>query len=460
MRCKVTKTLFPWFLVLTLALAAGVATPKPAVALSVYDYFTINYDTEFSESVVGGGDVFYATVEGTADCKQDMPLTVSKGYITSRVVAQHRESGHKATLNPSYTIDIEPFPNEQGETTEAQVVISLAFPSGSPAGIYDIAGELIEAKVRSTFGFWLSVTSYLPSIEELGSVSYQPDEEDFTIVGSIFDLSLYLDSGLSLGDHSFQSDNGGCRLVISDGTLCLTSHGKPLAELTITEMAEPPTPPPGYHVVGLVYQLGPDGATFDPPLTLSLSYETPLVSASIDENELAIGMWDETNSEWIILEDSTTDPTTNTTSAALSHFSAFTILAPTPALNPANFIITDLTIAPEEAKTSEEITISVLLTNSGDLEGIYSLSLEIDETIEDTSDITLSGDSSRRVIFTTQKSVPGTYNVHVNGLSGTFKVEGASPLVSPSWWLIGGIIAAVAAAIAIPLVLRRRRRGI
>jgi hypothetical protein len=458
MKGKVTKTLFPWFLILTLTLASGVITPRPAFALSVYDYFAINYDTEFSKNVIGGGDVFYATVLGTADCKQDMPLTVAKGYITSRVVAQHRESGHKVTLNPSYTIDIEPFPNEQGETTEAQVVIPLAFPSGSPAGTYDIAGELIEAKVKSTLGFWLSVTPYLPAVEELGSVSYQPQNEDFTITGSLFDLAIYLDNGISLGDHVFQSEDGECRLAISDGTLCLTSHGEPLPELTMTQMAEPLAPPPGYLGVGLTYHLGPTGATFDPSLELTLTYDAAMVPAGVAESELVMAIWDEVNAEWVILAGSTINPGTDTITVALSHFSAFTILAPAPVLKPANFTVTNLTIAPEQAKPGEEITISVLVTNTGDLEGICPVILKVDGTVAATSDITLTGDSRQMIIFTTQKDAPGTYNIDVNGLPGTFTIEGATP-GSLSWWLIGGIIAAVAAAITIPLVLRRRRRG-
>jgi hypothetical protein len=315
MRNRLTKTTFLWFLALTLTLAIGVITPRPALALNVYDYFVINYDTEFSQTVIGEGDVFQATISGTADCTQDMPLTVSKGYITSRVVAQHRESDLKATLNPSYTIHIEPFPNEAGETAEANVVISLSFPSGSPAGTYDIAGELIEAKVWSTPAGWLPVTPYLPAVEELGTVSYQPGDEDFTIP------------------------------------------------------------------------------------------------------------------------------------------------APAPAPKPANFAVTNLTIAPTEAKPGEEITISVLAANTGDLEGTCSVILKIAGTVVTASNITLTGDSNQRVTFTIQKDTPGTYDIDVNGLAGTFTVEGAAP-GSLNWWLIGGIIAAAAAAIAIPLALRKRRRGV
>lgn len=451
MRRNITRMKALWLLALTLTLAAGVIAPRPAVALSVYDYFTINYDAEFSQFVVGGGEVFQATVQGTADCKQDLPLSISKGYITSRVVAQHRESGRKITLNPSYTMNIEPFPNEEGETTEAEVVIPLNFPYGTASGTYDIAAEPIEAKVQSALGFWLSVTPYLPSFEELGSVLYQPDDEDFTVTGSVFDLSTYMDNGIFTRDSVFLSDDGRCQLAINRDTLCLTENGEPLSELTMTEMETSPAPPEGYNIAGSVYQLGPPGATFDPPLTLTLTYKASMIPAGAAESELVIGMWDGPNG-WVILDESSLKPGSGTITTALSYLAAFTILAPTPSHS-----VTNLVIAPEEANIGEEITISVLLTNLSHLEGVHTVTLKIDDTVAATSNITLAGDSSQRVTFATQKGVPGAYNVDVNGLSGTFRVAGAA---TGGWnrWLTGGIIAATIAAIAIPMALRRRRR--
>ncbi len=464
MKCKIPERGVLWLLLIMLILATGVfISPRSAAALSIYDYFVINYDTEFSKDEIDGSEVFYATVSGTADCKQDLPLTVSNGYITSRVVAQHRESGHKITLNPSYTINIEPFPNEKGGTTEAHVVISLKFPPGSQAGAYDIAGELIEAKVQSTFGFWFTVTPYLPSTEELGSISYVPgdEDEDAVTIGSVFSLSSYLDNGISTRDFIFQADDARCQLMVKEDTLCLTEDGEPLSELTMSEMGDPPTPPGGSDIIGLIYHLGPDRATFDPPLTLTLAYDEPMIPAGMAEDDLVIAMWDETNDDWVILKDSMVDPSTDTISVAISHFSAFTILAPTPVLSPANFILSSLTIAPEEAESGEEIAISVLVINTGDLEGTYTVVLKIDDAVEATGDIPLADGSRQTVSFTTTKSIAGTYNVNVNGLSGTFEVKGAPPATLPTevnWWLIGVIIAAIATGITVPLVLRQRRR--
>jgi hypothetical protein len=264
--------------------------PKPAAAISVDDYFTYDLDVEFSEDVIDGGEIFYATVDGTATCKQDLPLTVSKGYITSRIVAQHRSSGAKVTLNSRYTINIEPFPSEKGETVGELVVVPLRFPRGARSGTYDIVGELTEAKVTVT-SFSITVTSYLPSSEAMGSVTHVADEDEDIVTGSSFDLYGYTDEhGIFTGDFIFQSDDGMCQLDIDKGTVGLTEDGEPLSEITITEMEEPPVPPTDCTIVGLAYHLGPDGATFDPPITLTLAYDEPLIADGATEDDLAIAM--------------------------------------------------------------------------------------------------------------------------------------------------------------------------
>ena len=90
---------------------------------------------------------------------------------------------------------------------------------------------------------------------------------------------------------------------------------------------------------------------------------------------------------------------------------------------------------------------------------------------EEIKEITLAGGVSESVVFTTSQDEADTYSVDVNGLPGLFTVEAATlpPLAptptptlesetKPSWWLIGGIIAAVVMAISIPLTLKWRRR--
>jgi len=471
--------------IVVLALFPVFTGARPALALSVYDYFTIDYDTVFSDYVIEDSEVFYATVIGTATCKQDLPMPVSSGYITSRIVAEHRGSGDRITLKSSFKLDIEPFPNKVGEIARESMVVPLRFPVGCRSGTYDIVGELIESRAvvtTSSTTFSIPVSKYLPSSQEMDSVTYIPDEEEI-IVGPAIDLSDYTDAGgIFIGDFIFQSSDGWCQLSIKKDTLCLNKDGEPLRELTILTMEDQPAPPEDYDIIGLVYDLGPDGATFHPAITIILGYDESLLPGGVAEDALVIATWDEPIDEWVILEGSTVDLATNTIAAPLSHFSAFAILVPAstvPAPSPGSgtLTVTDLVITPQEADTGEEITISVLVASNGELEDTYIVVLKINGVAEATGYIPLAAGSSMPLTFTTSKDIPGTYIVDVNGLSGTFEVRGTPPVTPPAEppaappaeppasqgetnpVLVGGIIAAIAAGIAVPLVLRQRRKG-
>jgi len=164
---------------LILALSLVPNYSSPAVALSIEDYFEISYEpVEFSKTDIHGDEIFYATIKGTATCTNSLPLPVSEAWISGLVTATHQVNGAKVTLNPSYKVTIAPFPNKKGEITQARQDVPLQFPVNSQSGAYSVVGELIEAKVNTLIG-WLTVTSYLPPSQTMGSVTYvAPDEGD------------------------------------------------------------------------------------------------------------------------------------------------------------------------------------------------------------------------------------------------------------------------------------------
>ncbi|MBA7669384.1 hypothetical protein ES703_77514 [subsurface metagenome] len=125
---------------------------------------------------------------------------------------------------------------------------------------------------------------------------------------------------------------------------------------------------------------------------------------------------------------------------------------------PAAFTASNLTITPSEVDIGEEVTISVLVTNTGDLSGSYEVILKVDGVAIATEEITLAGGASETVTFTTAQDIAGTYSVTVDGLSGTFGVKAVVVPPKPINWQLIAIIAGVTAAIVVPLVIRRRRR--
>ncbi len=217
-----------------------------------------------------------------------------------------------------------------------------------------------------------------------------------------------------------QSKDENCVLTIDADTKGLIEDEEPLDEITLIEMEDPPDPPEESSVVGLTYDFGPDGATFDPPITLTFTYDPSLIPEGVNEENLVIAMWNKTTGEWVVLEGCTVDLDSHTISAPVSHFTAFSSLAYT---RPSAFTVSSLTITPSEVNIGESAAISVLITNTGDLTGSYEVSLEINNTVVETKEVTLAGGDSEPVSFSITKDTAGEYTVNVGGLLGTFEVR-------------------------------------
>jgi len=274
--------------------------------------------------------------------------------------------------------------------------------------------------------------------------------------------------GIFLQTVTAESFDGLCRLIIDKLTIGLTERGAPLSEIGMTQMETPPAPPEHAYVIGLVYDLKPDGATFDPPATFEYSYDPLNLPEGIAEEDLVLAWWDAEAGKWVELE-STVDTRANTITAPVSHFTAFATLA---YAHPAAFTITDLSISPAEVDINESVTISVLVTNSGDLAGNYEVILKIDGEVEATKEVAVKGGASEKITFTTAKDVAGSYSVAVNGLSGSFTVKekpapppppapapAPPPAPGVNWPVIWSIIAGVVIVALIVFLAARKKKA-
>jgi len=306
--------------------------------------------------------------------------------------------------------------------------------------------------------------------------------------------------GVFTKDATAESEDGLCWLTINIGTKALNRLGDPLAGVIIVPMREPPGPPPSVFL-GEVYDFRPDGATFDPPITLTLAYDPDDIPEGVAEKYSVIAAFDEEAGEWVDLV-STVDPVTDTISAPVSHFTAFTAIAHT---RPAAFTTSDLTVSPAEVNIGESVSISVTVSNTGNLIGSHEVTLKINDVVIETKQTSVVGQSSQKVTFTTSGDVDGSYTVNIDGLSGTFTVKPApappapppapapappapapapapapppppapapapppapapvpepapAPAPEANWWLIGGIGAATAIVVGVVLWLFAFRR--
>ena len=125
------------------------------------------------------------------------------------------------------------------------------------------------------------------------------------------------------------SEDGVLNITIPEGTTACDCDGNPLNLITAAVVTDPPPPPPGVNIVGPVFSLGPSGATFDPSITITFTYDPVDIPADVAEADLKLAFYNDTTGEWLVLE-CTIDTENNIIIAQTSHFSDFTIISGVP----------------------------------------------------------------------------------------------------------------------------------
>jgi len=226
--------------------------------------------------------------------------------------------------------------------------------------------------------------------------------------------------GRFMYDVTVDSMDGKAQISIPKNTVGKKEDGKRLYTISISDTTAPSLPPADVTFIGTPYNIGPDGATFDPPVDLILEYKELMIPAGVNEENLGIATWQD--GEWVELEGCTVDPVNNTVTVPISHFSVYTIMARTAA---ASFEITELTIAPVEINPDESATVSAIITNTGDLEGSHEVILTVNESATATEEVNLAGHASQELTFTLQPDRAGTYTISIGGATATLTVKAA-----------------------------------
>ena len=158
-------------------------------------------------------------------------------------------------------------------------------------------------------------------------------------------------SGMISGESLVTSLDSACTIKISAGTKMLNKDKGALTSLTAEVLAAPPAPPSGTALV-ISYNLGPEGATFDPALTITLSYDPAKLPKDVAEKGLFIARYDGT--KWQALP-STVNDQANTVSASLTGFSQYALMGqvipPAPAPSPTPSPSPSVTPTPKPTPT-------------------------------------------------------------------------------------------------------------
>jgi hypothetical protein len=280
-----------------------------------------------------------------------------------------------------------------------------------------------------------------------------------------------LDSqGVSETAGQIATADGNVSFNVAAGTQMLNAQGQPISEISASIPASIPPPPPQGAVVSH-YDFGPAGATFVPPLTLTLNYDPSNFPVGSDQSALYIAWWNTATEQWVNLP-SIVDQVHHTVMAQVPHFTLFSVVVP---FQPAAFSLSNLSVTPVEVETGKNVTISTMVANTADLSGSYNVTLVINDKVVATKTITLAGNGSQEVDFTVTESTAGSYSVVIGNQTGSFVVNAAptstssisttSTTTTPtktwfsSGWIIAiAVIAAVVIVIGVILLLLGRRR--
>ena len=123
----------------------------------------------------------------------------------------------------------------------------------------------------------------------------------------------------------------------------------------------------------------------------------------------------------------------------------------------ASFEASSLVINPTVVKQGGKVKISIQITNIGDIPGTDTITLKINNLIEDSKDMTLAGGESEIVTFTTSRNLSGVYIVEVAGLNGTFTVS--KSVIQPWFWLIIGGVTMLGVILGLVIGLVRLKKS-
>ncbi len=226
-------------------------------------------------------------------------------------------------------------------------------------------------------------------------------------------------TGSFMEDINAKSVDRKVELIIPQNTIGLNRYGCPLTSVSIKERTPRPKPPPDGEIVSEVYEIGPNGATFDPAVALVFNYDDAEVPQGVAEKNLVLAMYDWDTEQWQDL-DSAVDPEINTVKTRLNHLSTYAVLAYT---RPASFTVTNLSVSSEEIDLGSGVNISGLITNIGDLTGSYEISLKLDDVVVQTREVTIDGGDSEAVIFGAAPDTAGEHKAVIGDSLVIFTVK-------------------------------------
>ena len=213
---------------------------------------------------------------------------------------------------------------------------------------------------------------------------------------------------------------------INAGVVGLTKDGLPLSQITMAPLAASPAAPTGGNVIGLTYDLGPNGATFAPPITLTFNYDPTKLAAGVNASSLVLAYYDTVAAQWVNLTNIVVDTVNHTVSADSAHFTPFAVISRAPAAASTTPVVTGTTPATTTPATTTPASTTPATT---------------------TPAVTSTAPASTTPAVTA--TIPA-----VTSPAPTPVSSGSSN----TWWIVIVVIAAIVVVIAVIMVVMRRNK--
>jgi hypothetical protein len=218
------------------------------------------------------------------------------------------------------------------------------------------------------------------------------------------------------------------------------------------EAAQQPAAPVDAKVIGLIYELGPTGSTFDPAVDLTFSYDEYALTGGILPKDVKLAYWDETGEKWVNLDIDSIDTVNHTITAKISHFSKYAVLGYLPA--PAQFSVLPINVSSTSVQINEPVKVLVTIVNTGGKSGFYTVVFKANGVEEGSKTVSLDAGAKTTVEFALTKNTANTYNLEANGQRSSIEVTNPpTALPEPVQTQIPVLVETTENAIITPVVI-------
>jgi hypothetical protein len=137
------------------------------------------------------------------------------------------------------------------------------------------------------------------------------------------------DQGRLRSEVLFADPARGFSLRILAGTLALTADRRPLRSITAHVLDDHPVVSDEQALLGQALEFEPSGATFNPPIRISLAYDPRSVPDGFTDSDLDLAYFDTSRGQWVSHEGGV-EPANATVSTSVAHFTSFAVITRAP----------------------------------------------------------------------------------------------------------------------------------